>query len=193
MKDKNSFYENIDIHMRISTWLFIGAVALIIVSIFIIIALLKEPNPYISKLPVIVMVMLAGIAGGFVSSLNRVQQYKSLFPKEEYEHFKKISTKRMIIFSLIPSVIGAISAVVLYGVFAGEMLSGTLFPEFGYISQSISSDNHSIHRNFIDSVTDWHPKEASDYIKSIVWGFIAGFSERFVPNILENFSKKQKE
>jgi hypothetical protein len=32
------------------------------------------------------------------------------------------------------------------------------------------------------------PKDAAANAKAIVWGFIAGFSERFVPNILNRLA-----
>jgi hypothetical protein len=32
------------------------------------------------------------------------------------------------------------------------------------------------------------PNDAAANAKAIVWGFVAGFSERFVPNILNHFA-----
>lgn len=183
--EKELFSKNIDIHMRISTWLFFGAVFL--VGILLSIIFYKGDN-----LPVLIVVILAGFVGGFVSSLTRLHQFKKFFPKEAYDELKKIHRFKIVVFSLIPPLIGGIAAVVLYGIFAGGMLSGTFFPEFGYVPQHLSSDNN-VTSDFINTVADWRPKEAIDYIKAIVWGFIAGFSERFVPNILEGFTKKDSD
>lgn len=181
-KEKEVFIKNMDIHMRISTWLFTGTVSLIIASLAILAALLKEPHPYLDKMPVILIVMMAGFVGGFVSSLTRVYQFKKLFPKIAYDELKKIHSFKVIVFSLIPPLIGGIAAVVLYGIFASGMLEGNLFPRFGYEDKTMIKDN------FLQIVSNWKPVEATDYIKSIVWGFIAGFSERFVPGILDGFT-----
>ena len=42
--------------------------------------------------------------------------------------------------------------------------------------------------DFHGFVTNWMPKDAAANAKAIVWGFIAGFSERFVPNILNRLA-----
>eukprot|EP01156_Anaeramoeba_ignava_P006418 Anaeramoba_ignava/a348602_37.p4 GENE.a348602_37~~a348602_37.p4 ORF type:complete len:185 (+),score=-7.44 a348602_37:1711-2265(+) len=183
MSDKDNkqlFGKNMDIHMRISTWLFFGTVSLV--------ALLSSFIFYQGdKLPVIVVVILAGFMGGFVSSLTRVHQFKKLFPKDAYDELKKISRFKVVVFSLIPPLVGGIAAVVLYEIFAGGMLEGNLFPRFAY------EDGFKLNGNFLNIVSHWKPEGAPDYIKSIVWGFIAGFSERFVPSILDGFTNGKDE
>ena len=152
-------------------------------AIIISIILLYEDN----KLPVVIVVILAGFAGGFVSSLTRVQQFKKFFPEEAYDELKNVSRFKVIVFSLIPPLVGGIAAIVLYGIFSAQMLSGNLFPNFEYY------DINATKENFIQTVSVWRPAEATDYIKSIVWGFIAGFSERFVPSILDGFANGKKQ
>ncbi|MNY69252.1 hypothetical protein D3C86_2071590 [compost metagenome] len=55
----------------------------------------------------------------------------------------------------------------------GNLLSGAIFP------------NPSVFYRII-----YIP---SAFAKLLVWSFIAGFSERFVPNILNNFIKKAED
>jgi hypothetical protein len=36
------------------------------------------------------------------------------------------------------------------------------------------------------------PAQASDYAKALLWGFVAGFSERLIPDALQTFAKRLK-
>ncbi len=179
--NQNNLYKNIETHLSLTVWLFIGAVCLIVIG-FVIVFYIIYGGIDRNNLPIILIVAFSGMAGGLVSSLTKAQQYKNLLKQKEYADLKNIPPYKVIIFSFIPPVIGAIAAILLYGIFAGEMIEGSLFPHFKYINAN------TIHDNFVYAVTSWRPEEAIDYIKCLVWGFVAGFSERFVPNILENFT-----
>jgi hypothetical protein len=73
-------------------------------------------------------------------------------------------------------VTGVIFAIVLSAMFAGEVVSGTLFPDV---------DNHGPW-----FFTLW---SATEMAKWLLWAFIAGFSERLVPDMLNSFEKKAGE
>ena len=42
---------------------------------------------------------------------------------------------------------------------------------------------------FATVADEWHPAEASDYVKTLVWSFIAGFAERLVPDTLQGLTR----
>jgi hypothetical protein len=67
--------------------------------------------------------------------------------------------------------VGALSAVVLTMVFAGGLIRGAIFPE-GYSSTMSWFTVIYVHHEFA---------------KLLVWAFIAGFSERVVPDVIEDF------
>ena len=72
-----------------------------------------------------------------------------------------------------------------YTVFAGGILRGALFPDF-----------NSADVPFVDMesfLRDIKPKTNSDVAKALVWSFIAGYSQRFVPNIFEQLDRSSEE
>ena len=75
----------------------------------------------------------------------------------------------LLIYSLVPAVVGAISATVLYVIFAGTLVQGDLFPKF---SCDLGGDQKCA--LFRTLMNNWHPSEAKDYAKALVWAFIAG-------------------
>lgn len=80
-----------------------------------------------------------------------------------------------------------LGAAVIYVVFAAGLLKGRLFPEFHCLATAGDCND------FVAFVRNWSPKGATEYGKAIVWGFIAGFSERFVPDILNRLGSKTAE
>jgi hypothetical protein len=87
---------------------------------------------------------------------------------------------------MIPPLVGIIASVVLYLIFAAGLVTGDLFPKFHLSEGNLKSDDF---QNFI---SNWQPVLATDYAKAIGWGFIAGFSERFVPDILDRIGAMKK-
>jgi hypothetical protein len=128
-----------------------------------------------------ILVVMAGILGSFVSALNRIYASKDVFPRGKYTHLLKKANIYLIAYSLIPPLIGAIGAAILFTMFAGEIISGGLFPEFACTDVGGC-------QSYTDYLDKWKPKLPVDFAKLIVWGFIAGFSERFVPNILNQIA-----
>jgi len=76
--------------------------------------------------------------------------------------------------------VAIVFAFLLYFMFIGGLISGDMFPKFkntlfgsggDYVSMQLFS-------------TEVKPESYKDVAKLLVWSFIAGYSERFVPNVV---------
>ena len=128
----------------------------------------------------ILIVLFAGAMGGLMSMLQR---YNNLV--KETDPINSITSQSWYqIFT--PAINGALFASLLYIIFMGKLIEGSIFPTFEPTSDPGSG--------FISLMTEQKPAEGSDYAKLIIWSFIAGFAERFVPDTLTKIiSKKEKE
>ncbi len=121
---------------------------------------------------------LCGIIGGFVSIQQRI---KSVSDEE------LILLTRSWFQALLIPIFGGIFALVLYCLFLSGIISGSLFPIF-YIPKPHSTVPDTIF--MIDVFTKTYPQTGQDLAKFIFWSFVAGFSERFVPQIISNAASK---
>jgi len=177
--------DEVDIHRVIVLWLFL---ATLVVTIFVATALVIQDTTGKQVLTTLPMVILAGILGSFVSALNRIYSSENIFPVSNYSKLLDRTNSYLVVYSSIPPLVGAISAAILYVVFASEIVTGEFFPAFSCELSPIKACNE-----FQTFLSSWSPSNAQDYAKAIVWGFIAGFSERFVPDILNKVAKDSDE
>jgi hypothetical protein len=160
-------------------FLFSGAssvIAILVVLIFVPYALQTKQAP---PIPIFMVVVMAGTVGAFFSSLQRLYDFKQL-PQILYDKRLGSEYGSLFVYSLVPPLVGGIAAAVLYLIFAGGMLSGAFFPAFN-CKQGDCAD-------FATLLADYGPAQAVDYAKAILWGFLAGFAERMVPNLLNHFA-----
>jgi len=139
-----------------------------------------------SRVTALMVVAAAGALGGFVSALRRLYAFQRILPANIFKTWHKVDLY-LIIYSMIPSLVGTIAAVVLYLVCASGFIKGDLFPQFHLSPVNLRSDD------FQNFVANWQPVAPVDYGKALVWSFIAGFSERFVPDLLERFASSQQQ
>ena len=81
---------------------------------------------------------------------------------------------------LVIPLFGGISALVLYILFLSGILESPLFPEFR-LPEFVEGAGRENIRQFL---TETYPVSGEDTAKLLFWSFVAGFSERFVPQII---------
>jgi hypothetical protein len=141
---------------------------------------------YFSNVTALMVVAASGALGGFVSALRRLYTFQRVFPVNFFKNWRK-ADMYLIIYSMIPSLVGAIAAVILYLIFASELTKSDMFPKFHLSQANTKLDD------FQNFVANWQPILPSDYAKALVWSFLAGFSERFVPDLLEHFATSTRQ
>jgi hypothetical protein len=141
-------------------------------------------NTALSDLPIVPMVILAGILGASFSILQRVQRSTAADPLVAL--FNLRAARPQVYLSIIS---GAIAALVVFAVFGGGMLEGVLFPK---IVNWKSDGRGEKMMELSDYLQNTGPLTHFDYAKLLVWAFIAGFAERFVPDILDRFTAGAK-
>lgn len=134
---------------------------------------------YQSRLMLTWMCFEFGIIGGFVSIQQRL---------------KTIHNDELIVLSvswstiLIIPVYGGIFALVLYVLFLSGLLGGHLFPKFWLPP----FDAIPTTQNIVDLLSKTYPSTGEDLAKLIFWSFVSGFSERFVPQIIQTVVKQKE-
>jgi hypothetical protein len=138
--------------------------------------------------PLLIVVQLAGALGAFFSALIRLYNFQDLPKALVARELEGLPRLHLLVYSLVPAIVGAIAATVIHMLFASGLLQGDFFPIF----KCEKGDN--LCTSFGSLIADWGPAQAKDYAKDIVWGFVAGFAERLVPDTLQSLSRSvQKE
>ncbi|MFW2055627.1 hypothetical protein F4U02_04725 [Acinetobacter haemolyticus] len=115
-----------------------------------------KPDSYFRVLRIIAIFSASACFGALGSALSVISRARSA-------KFNEIITTGNL-YSI--QTVGAVFAIVLTLMFMGGLIGGTLFPNADNFYQIIYV--------------------AAAFPKLLVWSFIAGFSERIVPNILNN-------
>jgi hypothetical protein len=115
-------------------------------------------------------IFTAGVVGGFVGLQRRL--------KSMSDDDLTLLANSWLYVCLSP-LAGGFLAVVIYIFFISGMLKGELFPKF-----ADDPTNNEIGLSVLFNV---HCSTAADYGKALLWGFIAGFSERFATDIIGRF------
>jgi hypothetical protein len=119
--------------------------------------------------------------GGFISVQRRIQSVTDT--GESLVGLIELSGLSTRLSSLWAPVSGAIFAVVLYAMFAGKLVSGDVFPTI----QPNGMPSGVFLQLFCSACG---PVGSANAGKLVLWCFVAGFAERFVPDALARFVSK---
>ena len=122
-----------------------------------------------------------GIIGGFVS----IQQRLKTVSDDELA----LLARSWFQIVLIP-IFGGVFALVLYCLFLSGIISGHIFPQFTMPDPPAGGPDTQF---MIDVLMKTYPSTGPDVAKLLFWSFVAGFSERFVPQIGTRVSSSVEE
>ena len=114
-----------------------------------------------------------GIIGGFVSIQQRLRKIRNA----ELSLLAQSWTMLLVI-----PIYGGIFALVIYILFLSGLIESALFPQF-YIPEF---HNPPTSADVISALRETSPKSGADLAKLMFWTFVVGFSERFVPQIIQS-------
>jgi hypothetical protein len=131
----------------------------------------------------ILAVLSAGAVGGFVSAQRRVQGVSNR--GESMLDLIELST---LTGTLLAPITGAVFAGVLFMMFTGTLISGGgLFPTIATPKDAVSG---GMVLDVFSKGTG--PAAGLDWAKLLVWSFVAGFAERFVPDALDRLVSRSE-
>ena len=143
-----------------------------IVSMFSYERVNKESGSQDQGPPIMVFIFLSAILGCAVNESAR-----------EHPSLESASKFDMVVFLSWKLLVAIVFAIFLYLAFMSEIIDGHLFPNF----QSMDAT----YKDTLTFMMKCKPATNADAAQMLVWAFIAGYSERFVPNLMEKIGDKQ--
>lgn len=131
----------------------------------------KPGNPQLHKLAGLLVALIMGLLGAAFSMVWMAQKRIQSFALEDIQLQSRWE------FLLLRLGFGTGAAVVLYFGFQAGVIHGKLFPQIELLG--FTENRPAIGERRLGS---WVPN--SDFASLLVWSFLAGFSENFVPNFL---------
>ena len=140
----------------------------------------------------LMFVCVAGSLGGLLSTTQKILSAKIW--SESIEKFFEFQ-RSLISWLFLPPILGVLFAVILFLLFSADLLNGVLFPDITTtlptaLYPATDFKDLAVPQKALAFIKYTSPVSAVDYGKMIVWSFIAGFSQRFVPDTLSRLIKE---
>ena len=160
-------------------------VAIIYLIIGVSVSQITKPLNDDAWVSVLYPIMIMGGLGGLTSGLSRLYSIQWRGPALlMYTHVASLFWGLMLNL-VLASFQGITFAIVLYAIFTTEFLQGALFPKIDWTYPDSGA--------WLDYVQHGGPVTPVDVGKTIIWAFVAGFSERFVPDLMRQLSAQARE
>ena len=169
---------------QIITFVSGGIIAWTLVAVGLVLWSAHKGQPLLGTL---VVVLLAGAMGGFVSLLRRIQMVPG--GGDPLLSIFELENGRVSLY--LAPMSGALFALVLFFIFQGGLLRGELFPELGGFALNLWGFKWPGDFTPAKAMTLVPPH--GEYAKLLVWSFIAGFAERLVPDTLARLVARGEE
>lgn len=124
------------------------------------------------------VVIFAGAVGAVVNNYYRLARLSEADKATAARLRSSVLTMQVYVSMLIAGIL----ALVMYGLCMTGLLAGQLFPQFRGVE--LDYDRMS---NFLTGVK---PMTNIDTGKVLIWSFIAGFSEKLIPNVLDRLASQ---
>jgi hypothetical protein len=157
------------------------------------------------EMPLLVVVMALGALGGFISAQRRLFSV----PAGGDRINQLIQLDANTLEYVLPPISGAVFATIALLLFLSGLLQGDLFPKMDtperssvaeYLKPSLKTSDsktqdalHSNGVNVLYFASMSEPLSGKDYGKLMVWCFVAGFAETFVPGVLNRLTSKAED
>jgi len=137
-----------------------------------------------TNIPILPVILCVSVLGSFVSAQQRLQTV----PEDGDPVLSILQLQDGSASIILAPISGVIFGLVLYLIFIGGLLQGALFPAI-----NTPKDNSVTGLVFTVFSLNTGPATGIDFAKLLVWSFVAGFAERFVPDVLDRLISKSSE
>jgi hypothetical protein len=161
---------------RLATSAGLWTLAAALVGLFVYIFVHRQDGATIATVWV---VFFSGQMGGFLSVQHRLQKLDGGDPL--FRELQLSSGWFSVV--VVAPIVGSFFAVLLYFLFVAGLLKGGFFPSFVDFTPA-----HGAAVTIADFLKNGTPASIADWGKLLVWSFIAGFAERFVPDVVDRLS-----
>ena len=166
-------------YKRMLAYQFCGAIILVAIPAAVLVFSYVTAKGNVWQPPILMVVALAGMIGAFFSALTRLHRVDQLPLALMSDTVLGLNGLHLVVYSIVPPVVGAVAAVVVYLAFISGIFDSGVFPKL------VCKAANKTCNDLVQVLNDYGPDKAADYGKVLVWSFFAGFAERLVPDMLQ--------